>query len=72
MTSGASGQTANTPAVLVVGAGPTGLALALCLARAGVAVRVVDRDAQPATTSRAIGIQARTLELLDLEGPPPA
>ncbi|MCK1323590.1 FAD-dependent monooxygenase [Bradyrhizobium sp. 156] len=68
MTSGASGQTANEPAVLVVGAGPTGLALALCLARSGIAVRLVDRAAQPATTSRAIGIQARTLELLDLFG----
>lgn len=55
-------------AVLIVGAGPTGLALALSLAKAGVAIRVVDRNPAPATTSRAIGIQARTLELLDLFG----
>jgi len=54
--------------VLIVGAGPTGLALALGLATAGVPVRLIDSKAAPATTSRAIGIQARTLELLDLFG----
>ena len=54
--------------VLIVGAGPTGLALALSLATAGVPVRLIDSKAAPATTSRAIGIQARTLELLDLFG----
>jgi len=54
--------------VLIVGAGPTGLALALSLATAGVPVRLIDSQAAPSTTSRAIGIQARTLELLDLFG----
>jgi 3-(3-hydroxy-phenyl)propionate hydroxylase len=54
--------------VLIVGAGPTGLTLALSLATAGVPVRLIDIKAAPATTSRAIGIQARTLELLDLFG----
>ena len=49
--------------VLVVGAGPTGLALALSLVQAGVAVRVVDRRAGPAGESRALDVQARTLEL---------
>jgi 2-polyprenyl-6-methoxyphenol hydroxylase-like FAD-dependent oxidoreductase len=49
--------------VLVAGAGPTGLVLALWLARAGVRVRIVDRAAEPGTTSRALGVQARTLEL---------
>jgi 2-polyprenyl-6-methoxyphenol hydroxylase-like FAD-dependent oxidoreductase len=49
--------------VLVVGAGPTGLVLALWLARQGVRVRIVDQVAEPGTTSRAIGVQARTLEL---------
>lgn len=48
--------------VLVVGAGPTGLVLALWLARLGVRVRIVDRTAEPATTSRALAVQARTLE----------
>jgi 2-polyprenyl-6-methoxyphenol hydroxylase-like FAD-dependent oxidoreductase len=48
--------------VLVAGAGPTGLVLALWLRRLGVAVRIVDRAAEPGTTSRALGVQARTLE----------
>jgi 2-polyprenyl-6-methoxyphenol hydroxylase-like FAD-dependent oxidoreductase len=49
--------------VLVVGAGPTGLVLALWLNRLGVAVRVIDKTAEPGTTSRALAIHARTLEL---------
>ena len=36
--------------VLVVGAGPTGLVLALWLARLGVRVRIVDKTAEPGTT----------------------
>jgi 2-polyprenyl-6-methoxyphenol hydroxylase-like FAD-dependent oxidoreductase len=48
--------------VLIVGAGPTGLALALWLTRLGVSVRIIDQSAQPGTTSRALGVQARTLE----------
>jgi 2-polyprenyl-6-methoxyphenol hydroxylase-like FAD-dependent oxidoreductase len=51
------------PRILVVGAGPTGLALALWLARTGVSVRVIDRTAEPGTTSRALVVHARTLEL---------
>src|SRR5437016_3237997 len=49
--------------VLVVGAGPTGLVLALWLARLGVDVRIVDKAAEPGTTSRALAVHARTLEL---------
>src|SRR6185436_5080874 len=49
--------------VLIVGAGPTGLVLALWLTRLGVRVRIVDKTAAPGTTSRALGVQARTLEL---------
>jgi 2-polyprenyl-6-methoxyphenol hydroxylase-like FAD-dependent oxidoreductase len=49
--------------VLIVGAGPTGLVLALWLARSGVRVRVVDRASGPGTTSRATVVHARTLEL---------
>ena len=49
--------------VLVVGAGPTGLVLALWLTRLGARVRIVDRLAEPATTTRALAVQARTLEL---------
>src|SRR5689334_6399172 len=48
--------------VLVVGAGPTGLVLALVLAQAGVAVRIVDRAPRPGTASRALAVQGRTLE----------
>jgi len=49
--------------VLIVGAGPTGLVLALWLTRLGVKVRIVDKTAGPGTTSRALAVQARTLEL---------
>jgi 2-polyprenyl-6-methoxyphenol hydroxylase-like FAD-dependent oxidoreductase len=49
--------------VLIVGAGPTGLALALWLTRLGIRVRIVDKTAEPGTTSRALAVQARTLEL---------
>jgi len=49
--------------VLIAGAGPTGLVLALWLAKMGVGVRIIDRSAAPGTTSRALAVQARTLEL---------
>jgi len=51
------------PNVLIVGAGPTGLALALWLTKQGVAVRIIDKTAGPGTTSRALAVHARTLEL---------
>ncbi|MPZ85349.1 MAG: NAD(P)-binding protein [Actinophytocola sp.] len=50
--------------VLVVGAGPTGLALACGLRLHGVSVRVVDKAAGPATTSRANFLHARGSEVL--------
>jgi 2-polyprenyl-6-methoxyphenol hydroxylase-like FAD-dependent oxidoreductase len=56
-------MTAAETDVLVVGAGPTGLVLALWLARTGARVRIVDKTAEPGTTSRALAVQARTLEL---------
>jgi 2-polyprenyl-6-methoxyphenol hydroxylase-like FAD-dependent oxidoreductase len=49
--------------VLIIGAGPTGLILALWLTKLGVKVRIVDRTAESGTTSRALAVQARTLEL---------
>jgi 2-polyprenyl-6-methoxyphenol hydroxylase-like FAD-dependent oxidoreductase len=48
--------------LLIVGAGPTGLVLALWLTKLGVAVRIIDKTAEPGTTSRALAVQARTLE----------
>jgi len=48
--------------VLIVGAGPTGLVLALWLTRLGVRVRIIDKALEPGQTSRALGVQARTLE----------
>jgi 2-polyprenyl-6-methoxyphenol hydroxylase-like FAD-dependent oxidoreductase len=49
--------------VLIVGAGPTGLVLALWLKRLGVEVRILDKTAEAGTTSRALAVHARTLEL---------
>jgi len=54
--------------VLVVGAGPTGLTLAAELIRHGATVRIIDRAAAPATTSRALIVQARTLEVFEQMG----
>jgi 2-polyprenyl-6-methoxyphenol hydroxylase-like FAD-dependent oxidoreductase len=48
--------------VLIVGAGPTGLVLALWLTKLGVRVRIIDRTAEPGTTSRALAVQVRTVE----------
>ena len=49
--------------VLIIGAGPTGLVLALWLTKLRVKVRIIDKTAEPGTTSRALAVQARTLEL---------
>jgi 2-polyprenyl-6-methoxyphenol hydroxylase-like FAD-dependent oxidoreductase len=49
--------------VLIIGAGPTGLVLALWLTKHGVKVRILDKTAEPGTTSRALAVHARTLEL---------
>ena len=49
--------------VLIVGAGPTGLMLANQLARHGVRALIVDRHAGPSLQTRALGVQARTLEI---------
>src|ERR1700726_4033689 len=54
--------------VLIIGAGPTGLVLALWLSRLGARVRIVDKTAEPGTTSRAVAVQARTLELYNQVG----
>lgn len=51
--------------VLIAGAGPTGLTLAIDLARRGIAVRIVDQAAEYFDGSRGDGIQPRTLEVFD-------
>jgi 2-polyprenyl-6-methoxyphenol hydroxylase-like FAD-dependent oxidoreductase len=51
--------------VLVVGAGPTGLTVALELARRGVNVQVVDKADRFSVGSRGDGIQPRTLEVFE-------
>jgi len=48
--------------VLIVGAGPTGLVLALWLTKFGISVRIIDKLAAAGTTSRALAVQGRTLE----------
>jgi len=49
--------------VLIVGAGPTGLMLANQLGRRGVRARIIDRHTGPSLQTRALGVQARTLEI---------
>ncbi len=51
--------------VLVVGAGPTGLTMACELLRHGITPRIIDKALAPTDKSKAFGIHARTLELLD-------
>ena len=48
--------------VLIVGAGPTGLMMALQLVRRGVRFRIVSPARGPAEQSRATAVHARTLE----------
>lgn len=52
----------NTPLVLIAGAGPTGMAMAVELKRAGLNVRIIDQSNHLALHSQALVVQARTLE----------
>src|SRR5690606_22196176 len=51
--------------VLIVGSGPTGLTLAVCLERYGIRARLLDRLDGPSPLSRALAVQARTIEVFD-------
>lgn len=53
-----------SPDVLVVGAGPVGLTLAAALAHRGLRCRIVDKAAEPTSTSKALVVWCRSLELL--------
>ncbi|GAA4557835.1 rifampin monooxygenase [Pseudonocardia xishanensis] len=54
--------------VIVVGAGPTGLMLAAELRLHGVAVLVLERDAEPNPVVRSLGLHARSIEIMDQRG----
>ena len=54
--------------VLIVGAGPTGLVLALHLAKYGIPFRIIEKNAGPGEASRALVVHARTLEFYDQLG----
>ena len=58
----------NNPDTLVIGAGPTGLAMATDLLRQGLKVRIIDRSAKASTLSKATTIMPRTLEELQIRG----
>ena len=51
--------------ILVVGAGPVGLSMAMALKSMEVPVRIIDRGTKPTELSKALVIWARTLEVLD-------
>jgi len=53
---------------LIIGAGPVGLCMGLALAKQGVSFRIIDSALAPVKESRAIGIQARTLEIFEMMG----
>lgn len=58
----------NDAQVLVVGAGPVGLAMAAELARLEVPVRIVEKTSAPSDKSKALVIWTRTLELMQIMG----
>lgn len=54
--------------VLIVGAGPVGLFLAGELTRRGVSCGIIDAGPGPSTTSKALGVMPRTLEIMAVVG----
>ncbi|MFC6690103.1 FAD-dependent monooxygenase [Pseudomonas lini] len=56
-------QPGNTPTVMIVGAGPIGLSLAIMLKKWGVSFRIIEKNAGPSTATKAMAIHSRTLEI---------
>src|SRR4051812_37512360 len=54
--------------VLIAGAGPVGLALALELQRFGIRFRIVEKKAERSKTSKALGLQPRVSEVFAILG----
>ena len=61
-------DTSNKPSILIVGAGPAGLAAAIECARKGFSVRIVDKVAEGTKESRAVAVNVKTLRLLEASG----
>lgn len=58
-------KTPQSQSVLIVGASPTGFTAAIELVRRGYRPRIVDKDSGPAAESRALGVNPRTLHVLE-------
>lgn len=61
-------ETALKTDVMIIGAGPTGLSLACQLVRFGINFMIIDRKSGVTTRSKAIGVQARTMEIYEQLG----
>jgi 2-polyprenyl-6-methoxyphenol hydroxylase-like FAD-dependent oxidoreductase len=56
----------NTSEVVIIGAGPVGLTLGCLLKKQGIDCIILERNTEPSQHSKAFGLHARSVELLDL------